>query len=188
MKRFFILCLTIIVAIASFVLVGCSKDKDVADSNIVYYYSRNDEIVTDNEGNPIVIKTIKKGEKVEGISDQFLNEFSQATRGYTAKQYKVLKNYKDQSTIYVVIDIEVKRYSIQYDYNGGTMTSFAKTFYTLNDSFNFLETASATKEGYVHIGWAESPDATEEDIIESTEDLFDNPRSLKLYAIYVPAE
>lgn len=188
MKRFFIICLTIIVAIASFVLVGCSKDEGVADSNIVYYYSKNDEIVTDSEGNPIEVKIIKKGEKVEGVTDQDLNAFSQATRGYTVKQYRVLKNHEDQSTIYVVIDIEVKRYSIQYDYNGGTMTSFAKTFYTLNDNFNFLETASATKEGYIHIGWAESPDATEEDIIESTEDLFDDPRNLKLYAIYVLAE
>lgn len=186
MKRFFIICLTIIVAIASFVLVGCSKDEGVADSNIVYYYSKNDEIVTDSEGNPIEVKIIKKGEKVEGVTDQDLN-FSPATRGYTVKQYRVLKNHEDQSTIYVVIDIEVKRYSIQYDYNGGKKGSNEIKSYTLNENFEFSK-VKAKKDGYVHIGWAESPDATEEDIIKSTEDLFDNPRNLKLYAIYIPAE
>lgn len=194
MKRFFILCLTVVVAIASFVLVGCSNKKDVATSNIVYYYSKNGgDIVTDFEGNPVVVKTIKKGEKVNGVSDQELNEFGAATRGYTVKQYRILSDtYKDATTVYILIDIEVKRYSITYNYNGGDIDPNAsedpKGFYKLGDDIDLLATAPAVKEGFVHIGWAESADATADDVIANTLDLSENPRNLVLYAVYVPAE
>ena len=101
MKRFFVLCLTVILAIASFVFVGCSNKKDVATSDIVYYYSKDGgEIVTDNDGNPVIVKTIYKGEKVDGVSDQDHNEFGKDTRGYTGKQYRILKDtYKDGGPI-----------------------------------------------------------------------------------------
>ena len=194
MKRFFVLCLTVILAIASFVFVGCSNKKDVATSDIVYYYSKDGgEIVTDNDGNPVIVKTIYKGEKVDGVSDQDLNEFGKDTRGYTVKQYRILKDtYKDQDTVYILIDIEVKRYSITYDYNGGVIDPAArsnpKTTYRLSDSIDLLKTAPAVRDGYVHVGWAESPNATVDECIKNTKDCADNPRNLVLYAIYVPAE
>ena len=134
-----------------------------------------------------------KGEKVDGVSDQDLNEFGKDTRGYTVKQYRILKDtYKDQDTVYILIDIEVKRYSITYDYNGGVIDPAArsnpKTTYRLSDSIDLLKTAPAVRDGYVHVGWAESPNATVDECIKNTKDCADNPRNLVLYAIYVPAE
>ena len=194
MKRFFVLCLTVVLAIASFVFVGCSNKNDVATSDIVYYYSKNGgDIVTDIDGNPVIVKTIYKGETVDGVSDQDLNEFGKDTRGYTVKQYKILKDtYKDQDTVYILIDIEVKRYSIQYNYNGGEIDPAAKTnpkgFYRLSDSIDLLKTAPAVRAGYEHIGWSENPNATDvSECIKNTQECAENPRNLILYAIYIPA-
>lgn len=195
MKRFFVLCLTVVVAIASFVLVGCSTKDDGAASNIVYYFSKDggETIAANDDGTYKVVKTIKKGETVEGVTDQDLNEYGSETRGYTVVGYKVINAVKDATTVYVRVDIEVKRFSIKYDYNGGEIDPNAKSnpkgTYKLTDSIDLLKTAPAVRAGYEHIGWSENPNATSvNECIMNTNELVDNPRNLVLYAIYVPAE
>lgn len=82
----------------------------------------------------------------------------------------------------IVIEYKVVTYSISYVLNGGVNSPNNPTSYTLFD--DYVQFEDAYKEGYVFVGWC-LDEELEDCLYDSKFYLYDGPRDLTLYALFV---
>ena len=181
MKKIFVLCLMMVLAISCFAFAGCSnKDDDTARQGIVYKCSFDYDGDGDTETR--TIKTIAVGEKVEKVSDEDL--IAAGIKGYVVKAHVLTDNVDDNGNIIVRITLEQNTYTITWDYNGGAALTDnrsdpIKVQYLYGEDINLAAHNPAYLEGHEFIGWAVgSPDG---ELLTSTLGCYEN---LVLYAVY----